>query len=40
MGNEKLELPVTFATESEGRERVAKQVLSRLHSQGKKKDKF
>jgi len=35
MGNEKLELPVTFATVIEGRERVAKQVLGRLRSKGK-----
>jgi len=35
MGNEKLELPVTFTTVGEGRERVAKQVLGRLRSQGK-----
>jgi hypothetical protein len=38
MGNEKLELPVTFATVSEGRERVAKQVLGRLRSREKKDD--
>ena len=36
LGNEKLELPVTFATVNEGRESVAKQVLGRLRSQGKK----
>jgi hypothetical protein len=36
LGDEKLELPVTFATVNEGRERVAKQVLGRLRSQGKK----
>jgi hypothetical protein len=36
MGMERLELPVTFASLNEGRERVAKQVLGRLRSQGKK----
>jgi len=38
MGNEKLELPVTFATISEGQERVAKQVLGRLQSREKKNE--
>jgi len=35
MGNEKLQLPITFTTVDEGHERVAKQVLGRLRIQGK-----
>ncbi|KAL5501067.1 hypothetical protein ACEPAH_9454 [Sanghuangporus vaninii] len=37
MGKERLELPVTFTSENEGRQRVAKQVLQRLRSQAVKK---
>ncbi|KAL5514022.1 hypothetical protein ACEPAG_2783 [Sanghuangporus baumii] len=37
MGKERLELPVTFTSENEGRQRVAKQVLQRLRSQAAKK---
>lgn len=33
LGNERMELPNTFNTENEGRERVARQVLKRLRSQ-------
>ena len=39
MGSERLELPVTFSTLGEGEERVAKQVLNRLRSQAKGKEK-
>jgi hypothetical protein len=37
MGSERLELPVTFPNEAQGRERVAKQVLNRLLSRAKGK---
>ena len=39
MGSERLELPVAFSTVVEGEERVAKQVLNRLRSQAKGKEK-
>lgn len=32
MGKERLELPLAFLSENEGRQRVAKQVLQRLRS--------
>jgi hypothetical protein len=36
LGTERLELPVTFSSLSEGQERVARQVLNRLRSREKK----
>ena len=39
MGKERLELPVTFSSENEGRQRVAKQVLQRLKCQAGKSKK-